>query len=134
MSQERSGRAATPKAEPSKAKQSKALDLDKIKVFAKPEYLLPYHLAMYTNSPKKKDSVRAPLWLQAAVESGLVAMGSPSEDGLKGGLLKPLDGHPPPRLKAGELDRYLQESISKTLRQIEEYAAKKADPDEETKA
>lgn len=122
MSRERSGPAAMPKVEQSspKTKQSKALDLDKVKVFAKPEYRLPYHLAMYTNSPKKKASVPAPLWLQAAVESGLVEMGPPSADGLRDGLLSPLDGHPPIRMKPGELDRMLRDGIARTLRQLEQ--------------
>ncbi len=113
MSKERSGRAATPKA-------GESLDLRKVKVFAAPEYRMPYRLAMYTPSPKQKDSIRPPLWLQAAIESGLVEMGSPNVDRVEDGLFKPLNGHPPPRMKPGELERAIREGIENTLKLMAE--------------
>lgn len=113
MSQERSSRVGKPK--------SAGLDFKKIKVFDKPEFQLPYHLAALTGGPRGRASVPPPGWLLAAVESGLVEMVSPSADGLKDGLLKPIGKkrrHPAQRMKPGELERVLREGIENTLRQM----------------
>lgn len=90
------------------------------KVFAKPEYQLPYRLAVLTKGPKGRNRVEPPGWIMAAVKSGLAVMVPPHEAGQGDGLLKPIGDHPPPRLSDGKtLKQLLEEGIARTLKQME---------------
>lgn len=114
---QRKGR-APPKKSGSKRTKAKRIDWNKVKVFEEPAYRLPFRLAMYTNGPHKGKNgafIPPPLWLQVAIESGLVEMGSPGKASQGGALLEPIGSHPPARMKSGELDRMITEGLAKTL-------------------
>lgn len=109
MSQEPKSREATPRAEasPKRKRRSKKINWDKVKVFAEPEYRVPWQLQQYS---KGRGSAPAEPWIQAAIESGLAVMEpqeSPSD------WLEPLGDNPPARMSQEDLqalvDKGLQE-------------------------
>ena len=111
MSREPSDRMGTPKGE--KSKRTKKIDWDKVKVFDKPEYLVPYKLAKYMPGKRSKNYVEPELWLQVGIESGLVA--TASRDGETGGeWMQPLDDNPPAYMKAEDLEALLKKYIDET--------------------
>lgn len=96
------------------------------KVFAKPEFQVPFRLAMFTAGPGKRHP--APLWLQVAVLSGLVEMVSPNEAKAGDGFLKPIrKRHPLPRMKPGELDALMAKGLAEALPYLS------AEPDKDKK-
>ncbi len=138
MSQEPCGPVATPKVAKSpkkpKRKKLRASRVSAVKQGNKrkhmevrlfePELEVPFRLAMFTKGRGKK--VSAPLWLQAGVKSGLVAMGSPTEDSLKHGLFKSLKkrNHPLEGMKPGDLDALLLKGTIDALERIRKNDAK----------
>lgn len=86
------------------------------KVFAKPEFQLPYHLAMYSVGPGAKRAIQAPMWLQVAILSGLVEMVSPNEAKAGDGLLKPIrKRHPLPRMTPEKLEALMLKGLAEAL-------------------
>ena len=104
--------------------QSKRINWDRIKVFKKPEYRLPWKLTKYMQGKRPKDYSEPELWLQAAIESGLVEMGSLPEDGRVREILTPINGAPPPYLAAGELEVMLMKGMEDTLKEAEEFISR----------
>lgn len=98
-----------------KAARSKKINWDKVKVFAKPEYRLPYKLTKYMQGKKPENSGEPELWLQVAIESGLVEMGSLHEDGRVRELLEPIDGAPKARASRADLEMLLAKGIADAL-------------------
>lgn len=80
----------------------KKLNWESMKVFDRPLYRMPYQLAKYRKG-KKGLSGDPPLWMQVAIESGLVEMGSQSKGCQGGALLEPIGKAPPPRASREEL-------------------------------
>lgn len=99
-----SGRGATRKAGRSK------IDWDKVKVFEKPEFRVPFTFQKYRNG--KKSGIEPELWMQVAVESGLVEMGSPHEDGGVGEWYEPTEGFAKPYMSRAELEALLVKGIA----------------------
>jgi hypothetical protein len=135
MSQEHSGRVATPKAVKSRRRKSKKKSKPKKKavpgaaklvdfgpkVFDKPEFRLPFRLAALTRSRRSKYAVDPAPWLLAAVQSGLVEMVAPSEAIRGVGLLEPINGtHPPTGMIDGKTyEQILAEGMANTLKELE---------------
>lgn len=87
---------------------------DKIKVFKEPEYRLPYKLAKYM--PGRKGSQDPELWLQVAIESGLVVMEECEEAARRGAWLEPLGDNPPARMTREELEALIEAGIREVVR------------------
>lgn len=124
MSHEPSDPADSPKVDQSpvrKKRKDAKVNWDKVKVFAKPEYRIPFKAAIYQNGKKPTGLIAPPAWLQAAIESGLVEMGSPNADGRAVEFFDPIGAQPPARMSREELDRRLYEGIAKTLDDFEAF-------------
>lgn len=129
MSHERSGREGTPEAAPSKAtttvapskgtrSRQKKINWDKVRVFDKPEFMVPFRFPKYRGG-KNPFGVPGPeLWVQAAVESGLVRMEPFDPEKQRGAWFEPLEDHPPREMNKS-LDELLDEGIADTLRKLE---------------
>ncbi len=131
MSREPCNRVGTPKAAPSgkalaaspsssttKAPvqsrgRSKKINWDKVRVFKQPEYRLPFSLGKYV--PGKRTQQDPELWIQVAIESGLVEMGSLRGGGPVGDLLDPLNGNPPARMNREDLEALVTKGLMEVL-------------------
>lgn len=92
--------------------RSKKINWDKVKVFDKPEYRLPFKLSKYTQG---RGGYEPEPWLQAAIESGLVEMGSLEKGGRVGEWLEPIGDHPPARMKREELEALMAKCLAEML-------------------
>lgn len=97
-----------------KPSRSKKINWEKVRVFDKPEYRLPFKLSKYTAGKKGRGYDPEP-WLQAAIESGLVEMGSLAGGKVVGEFLEPIGRHPPARMKPEKLEAMLLKGISDIL-------------------
>lgn len=109
---------ASPKGAKSKGRTPK-VDWSKVKVFKKPEYRVPVTFQMYRKG-KNTPGLEPELWMQAAVESGLVAMGSLEKDGPVGEWFEPLDGAPEPKGSAAELEALLLKGIADVIDKLDD--------------
>lgn len=113
---------ATPKAAESKRRPNskprsdKKIRWDKLKVFERPVFRLPYTLSKYVPSPGRHGgSVEPQLWVQAAIESGLVEMAPRDEVARKGEWFEPIGDHPPEGVNRVDLERDIILGLEKTL-------------------
>lgn len=116
---ERSSTATRPQTEAAARRHispSGKINWDKVRVFEAAEYRTPWKLAMYLPGKRSKVSGEPELWLQVAIESGLVEMGS-LEKGYQGGeLLNPIDRRRGrPGMKRKELEALIARGIIDTL-------------------
>lgn len=88
---------------------------DKYKVFARPEYRTHYEYKALLPGRKLPGSGRPEPWLEAAIRSGLVEMGSLEKATPGGELLEPLNGHPPPRMSREALELMWAKGIAEVL-------------------
>lgn len=102
------------KAKPHRKRGGK-IDWDAVKVFQEPEYKIPYKLTTYMPGKRSKNAIAPELWVQVAIESGLVAMASQSEATQGGEWLEPLNGNPPARMNPGELQTLIADGIADIL-------------------
>lgn len=110
----------TPSSQPSSTpRRSRRLKWDKVKVFDKPEYRLPYPLTGFPKGRRRKGLARSAGWLEVALESGLVETGLPNEASQGGVLLKPLDDHPPARMTREELNELVRQGLERTLAELQ---------------
>lgn len=109
MSQEPCDPVDTPKAAVS-PRRVKKTNWEKVRVFKAAEYRTPFKLSKYV--PGKK-GYEPDVWLQVAIESGLVEMGSPSEGYLGDALLNPIDRRRkgPPSMKRKDLEALIAKGI-----------------------
>lgn len=70
--------------------RSRKTNWDAVRVFKEAEYRTPLKLGMYTKGKKTRGAGEPDVWLQVAIESGLVEMGSLSEGYQGDGLLDPI--------------------------------------------
>lgn len=87
---------------------------DKYKVFARPEYRTHEFKALMPGR-KLPESGRPEPWLEAAIRSGLVEMGSPEKGLPVGDWLEPINGHPPPRMSREALELMWAKGIAEVL-------------------
>lgn len=90
---------------PKRKRRSKKINWDKVKVFAEPEYRVPWALQKYS---KGKGSIPPEPWIQAAIESGLAVMEpheSPSD------WLEPLGDHPPAEMNREDLQALIDKAL-----------------------
>lgn len=130
MSRERSGREGIKKAAGSpnssatmgrstgKPTRSKKIKWETMKVFDQPEFTVPFGISMYKRGKKPQGIPGPELWMQAAIESGLVAMGSFDAAEQKHEMYKPSKDHPPQEMNKS-LDQLLDEGIADTLAKLE---------------
>lgn len=88
---------------------------DKYKVFAHPEYRTRYQYKGLLPGRKLPGAGRPEAWLEAALRSGLVEMGSLEKATPGGGLLEPINGHPPPRMNREALELMWAKGIAEVL-------------------
>ena len=96
MSREQSGPAATPKA--GKSKETPAERKHRQLKLFKPEYRTPFKYTelLKGRKPKAMPGWTPDAWLIAAIQSGLVEMGSLEKAGRVGELLEPIGDAPAP--------------------------------------
>jgi hypothetical protein len=96
------------------------------RVFANPEYQVPFQLKALGPGRGRGKAVARYDWLEIAVRSGLAVMVLPNEEpkGHAVTLLEPLDGHPPARLNR-PLSEILADGIANTLYQLDQLGKKK---------
>jgi hypothetical protein len=93
--------------------RSKKINWDKVRVFKQPEYRLPFVPSKYVRGKRARQDPE--LWIQVAIESGLVEMGSLSGGGPVGDLLDPLNGNPPARMNREDLEALVTKGLMEVL-------------------
>lgn len=107
MSRAPSAPAATPTAAKCQPKETLAERKHRQLKLFKAEYQTPFKYAALMPGRKPKLLCEPEGWLMAAIQSGLVEMGSLAKDGRVGELLEPIGDNPPPIFDGPPLEELL---------------------------
>ena len=118
---------ASPKVEASATSRPKKIEWNKVKLYDKPLYRTPYKFTALMPGRRPKHGVYEPEgWIRAAIESGLVEMGSLEKGGPVGALLEPIRKKTPlPQFDRSTLEKMWTDGIADALKKLDELEQQK---------